>query len=302
VRILITGANGLLGQKLVRLFSTDPTYKIIAASLNPVRFDTSTDNPDFHQLDITKPDEVFNLINETTPEIIIHTAAITQVDDCELDPETCWKTNVDGTRNIAVAARENGAFLIHLSTDFVFDGIKGPYFEIDTPNPISKYGESKLESEDIVQSLMEDYAIVRTVLVYGYLPEMTRSNIVLWVKNNLEKGEEIRVVTDQLRTPTLVEDLAIGCKLIADKRACGIFHISGKDLLSPYDMAIKTARYFQLDEGLIHRANAANFTQPAKRPPRTGFIIDKARDLLGYEPRSFEEGLALMKEQMGHSQ
>ena len=302
MRVLITGANGLLGQKLVRLFLTDHRYEIIATSLNPARFDTSKDTLTFHQLDISKPDEVSGLIKKTGPEIIIHTAAITQVDDCELDPEKCWVTNVDGTRNIAMSASDNGAFLIHLSTDFIFDGEDGPYSENDGPNPISKYGESKLESEGVVQSLLENYAIIRTVLVYGYLNDLTRSNIVLWVKNSLEKGEKIRVVTDQLRTPTLVEDLALGCKLIADKRTKGIFHISGKDLLSPYDMAIKTARHFQLDEGLIHRANAANFTQQAKRPPKTGFIIDKAKDILGYEPRSFEEGLILMKEQLGYSQ
>ncbi|MFC2125410.1 dTDP-4-dehydrorhamnose reductase [Bacteroidota bacterium] len=302
MKILITGANGLLGQKLVKLFLANSGYNIIATSQNSARFDTNVDKLDFHQLDIIKPDDILELIQISRPDVIIHTAAITQVDDCELNPDNCWKVNVEGTRNMAMAARDIGAFLIHLSTDFVFDGENGPYCETDETNPISKYGESKLESESIVQSILERYAIVRTVLVYGYLSDMTRSNIVLWVKNSLEKGEEIRVVTDQLRTPTLAEDLAMGCKLIADLKETGIFHISGKDLLSPYDMAIQTARYFMLDEGLIRKANAGNFTQDAKRPPRTGFIIDKAKSILGYKPRSFEEGLGFTKKQMDHSQ
>ncbi len=292
----------MLGQKLIKLLLSDPGYSVVATSQNPAKFDTSNSKLIFQPADITISKHVTGLIKLSNPDIVIHTAAITQVDDCERDPENCRKVNVEGTKNIAKTCRDTGAFLIHLSTDFIFDGENGPYSEADIANPISEYGKSKLESEYVVQSLLENYAIVRTVLVYGCLPDTSRSNIVLWVLNSLKKGEEIRVVTDQLRTPTLAEDLASGCKLITDLREKGIFHISGKDLLSPYEMAIRTARFYQLNDNLIHKANSSNFIQDARRPPRTGFIIDKAKDILGYNPHSFEEGLQLLKNQMDHSQ
>ncbi len=136
------------------------------------------------------------------------------------------------------------------------------------------------------------------MLVYGIAHDMSRSNIILWVKKSLEEGKNIKVVTDQWRTPTLAEDLAVGCYLIAEKEAEGIFNISGKDLLTPYEMAMMTADYFELDKSLIAEADSTTFTQPAKRPARTGFILDKPREKLGYEPRSFREGIEILAGQV----
>lgn len=302
MKVLITGANGLLGQKLVPILLSAPGYQVLATSRNPGKFQGKNKNFQFHNLDITDQDAISKLADFFIPDVIINTAAITQVDDCELNPDECHRVNVDGPGYLAEFAKQYGAFLIHLSSDFVFDGREGPYRETDIPNPISYYGECKLESERIIQSILSEYAIVRTVLVYGYLPNRSRSNIVLWVKESLEDGKEIRVVTDQYRTPTLAEDLAAGCKLIIDKQAAGIFHISGTDWMSPFEMAIRTARFFELNESLIKEADSSNFTQPAKRPPKTGFIIDKARNQLRYEPHTFEDGLKLIGEQMLHSQ
>uniref|UniRef100_UPI0025E44E98 sugar nucleotide-binding protein n=1 Tax=uncultured Chitinophaga sp. TaxID=339340 RepID=UPI0025E44E98 len=125
-----------------------------------------------------------------------------------------------------------------------------------------------------------------------------RTNIITWVKDNLEQHKPIKVVDDQWRTPTLVHDLAIGCKLIVDKQATGLFHLSGADLLTPYEMALAVAQEFNLDASLIERVDAATFTQPAKRPARTGFIINKAVNELGYAPRSFKDGIAVVKAQL----
>jgi dTDP-4-dehydrorhamnose reductase len=130
---------------------------------------------------------------------------------------------------------------------------------------------------------------------------MSRSNIVLWVKNSLEQKKPIRVVTDQYRTPTLAEDLAIGCLLAAEQKATGIYHVSGEEMMTPYDIAIRTAEFFGLDKTLISPTDASQFTQPARRPMRTGFIIDKAKLELGYEPHSFSEGLAIVKSQLGET-
>jgi dTDP-4-dehydrorhamnose reductase len=187
---------------------------------------------------------------------------------------------------------------IHLSTDFIFDGTRGPLTEEEKPNPLSYYAETKLEAERIVIASKLKWAIARTVLVYGIVDNMSRSNIVLWVKQNLEQGKTINVVDDQFRTPTLAEDLADGCILIAEKGAEGIFNISGKDFYSIIDLAYAVADYYKLDKSLIKPSKSADIKQPAKRPPKTGFIIDKARKVLGYNPHSFQEGIKLMEEQI----
>ena len=297
MKYLITGANGLLGQKLVALLRSKPEIECIATGRGVNRNPPGEDYV-YHTMDITVPDNISSAFDLTQPDVVIHTAAMTQVDQCEHDREDCWKQNVDAVGHIAEACNQHGSFLIHLSTDFIFDGAAGPYKEEDAPNPQSYYAESKLASEDLIKVRSSQWAIVRTILVYGITPSMSRPNIILWVKDSLEKGKPIQVVNDQWRMPTLAEDLAMGCFLIGQKRAEGIFHISGKDMVTPYDIAIATADFFELDKSLITEVDASVFTQPAKRPARTGFVLDKARAVLGYEPRSLTEGLAILKEQL----
>jgi dTDP-4-dehydrorhamnose reductase len=185
-----------------------------------------------------------------------------------------------------------------VSTDFIFVGSKELLDETAVPNPVNYYGESKLAGEKVIRESDISWAILRTVLVFGVTKDMSRSNIVLWVKKSLEEGKTIQVVNDQWRTPTLAEDLAMGCYLAATKKSKGIFNISGKDYLSAYDIAIHTADFFKLEKSLIKETDSTKFTQPARRPPRTGFIIDKARKELGYEPRSFKEGLGVLATQL----
>jgi dTDP-4-dehydrorhamnose reductase len=182
--------------------------------------------------------------------------------------------------------------LIHLSTDFIFDGTYGPLDEEAIPNPVSYYGESKWAAEKIVQKSGLEWAIARTVLVYGATKDMSRSNIVLWVKKSLEEGKTINVVNDQWRTPTLAEDLAMGCYLMATKNAIGIYNISGDEMMTPYDIAMATAEFFGLDKSLINQTNSSKFKQAAKRPTKTGFLINKATQNLGFKPSSFLAGLA----------
>ena len=298
IRVLVTGANGLLGQKLVKLYAEQEGIEIIATGRGVNRNPGSSFA--YREMDVTSLDEVENTISETRPDVVINTAAMTQVDVCELDPYNCWKLNVEAVANLIAACKQTGSFLVHLSTDFVFDGKSGPYKEDDLPNPLSKYAESKLESERLVINSGIDYAIVRTMLVYGIVNDMSRSNIILWVKKSLEEKKQIKVVSDQWRMPTLAEDLAKGCMLIAEKRAKGTFHISGKDMLTPYEMALATADFFELDKSLIEEVDGSVFTQPAKRPAKTGFILDKARKELGYEPVTFKEGLAILKSQLAY--
>ena len=295
--ILITGSNGLLGQKLVDLLSKEENIRLIATAKGDNRL-PNQEGYVYQSLDITDSQEVNEVFAAYKPQIVIHTAAMTNVDTCESDLEGCESLNVKAVEYIVEACEKQGSFLCHLSTDFIFDGADGPYDEEATPNPISIYGESKLKAEKIIQASSIRWAIARTVLVFGIVPDMSRTNIILWVKKSLEEGKQINVVTDQFRTPTLAEDLAIGCWLIAQKEAEGIFNISGEELLTPYEMAIQTAEYFHLPKELIKPADSSTFTQPAKRPPRTGFILDKAKRVLGYQPRSFNEGIALLAKQI----
>ncbi|MCS6823883.1 MAG: SDR family oxidoreductase [Cytophagaceae bacterium] len=297
-KILITGANGLLGQKLVRLIAPMQSYEIIATGRGANRIGEANGPYTYISMDITQAEEVEHVFSLCNPDYIIHTAAMTNVDQCEADKENCDKQNVYAVQYLTDAASRCGAFFLHLSTDFIFDGTKGPLTEEDIPNPISYYGLSKLKAEQIVAQCRIPWAIARTVLVYGWVPNMSRSNIILWVKKSLEEGKNIQVVDDQWRTPTLAEDLAMGCLLIVQKKAMGIFHISGCDYLTPYQMAILTAEYFGLDKTLITRADSSTFTQPAKRPPCTGFVIDKAKHVLGYQPHTFSQGLAILAGQL----
>jgi dTDP-4-dehydrorhamnose reductase len=297
VKILITGSNGLLGQKLLALCLRKGT-EVIATSLGRNRFD---DSLTYLTMDITNSAEVEEVIGKTKPDVIINTAAMTNVDQCEDEKERCLLLNVAAVKNLVQSCEKHNSFLVHLSTDFVFDGSHGPLNENDKPNPVNFYGESKLKSELLIQESKCGWAIARTILVYGVLQNMSRSNIILWVKESLEKGIEIQVVDDQFRTPTLAEDLADGCYLIATKQAAGIWNISGKDLLTPYQMAIKTAEFFNLDQNLIKRTNSSAFRQRAVRPLKTGLVIEKAQSQLGYNPHSFEEGIRIVAGQMNPS-
>ncbi len=296
-KILITGSNGLLGQKLVRLIVQENEFELIATARGENRL-SLTEGYVYKSLDITNSEEVKAVFSEIKPDYIINTAAMTNVDQCEDDKEGCDLLNIKAVEYLTEAAKSINAFFLHLSTDFIFDGEDGPYDEEAKANPISYYGESKLKAEEVVINSGLKWAIARTVLVYGIAEGMSRSNIILWVKNSLENEKPIQVVNDQWRTPTLAEDLAMGCYLIVKKEAEGIFNISGKELLNPYQMAVKTAEFFNLDQSFMTETDGSKFQQAAKRPPKTGFDISKAEKVLAYKPHTFEEGIDILNQQI----
>lgn len=296
-KVLITGSNGLLGQKLVEKLSKLSGIEVIATARGQNRL-PFTENYKYVSLDITKKEEIDEVFEAEKPDTVIHTAAMTNVDQCESEKDACWELNVKAVEYLLEASKKQDSFFVHLSTDFIFDGKNGPYDETAEANPLSFYGWSKYAAEKLVINSDVKWAIARTVLVYGIAFDMSRSNIILWVKSSLENGKAINVVNDQWRTPTLAEDLADGCILIAEQKAEGIFNISGKDLLNPYQMAIMTADFFNLDKSLITEVDGTKFTQPAKRPAKTGFILDKPINVLGYNPKTFEEGIAFVAEQI----
>jgi dTDP-4-dehydrorhamnose reductase len=296
MKILVTGANGLLGYKLIQLLASKAEINTIATGRKKIN-----DLPagvQYYDLDVTNHDQTLAVLSLTKPDVVIHTAAMTQVDQCETERDLCWKANVTGVENVVEACEKNNIHLVHVSTDFIFDGSHGPLDETALPKPVNFYGESKLAGEQAIQKSKIKWAILRTVLVYGITPDLSRSNIVLWVKKSLEEGKTINVVNDQWRTPTLAEDLAMGCYLTAIKKAIGIYHISGEEMMTPFEIANQTAEFFKLDKTLIKPANSSTFKQPAMRPPKTGFIITKAKRELGYNPHNFKDGLALLASQL----
>ncbi|RZK65178.1 MAG: SDR family oxidoreductase, partial [Pedobacter sp.] len=235
------------------------------------------------------------------PDAIIHTAAMTNVDTAEEQQELAYALNVESVRTLAQVCMEHNIQLVHLSTDFIFDGAEGPYDELAAPNPLSYYGKTKLEGEEVIKNSQCRWAILRTIIVYGIVNDMSRSNIVLWAKGALEKGEPINVVNDQWRMPTLAEDLAECCLLVVKNDAYGVYNASGKDMMSIAELVGRVADFWHLDKALIKEVSGATLNQKAQRPARTGFILDKAIAELGYNPHSFEEGLAILDRQMTQS-
>lgn len=297
MKILVTGSNGLLGQKLVHRLSADEEINLIATSRGTNRL-AHQKNYSYYSLDITERHAVLALCSRLKPDVVINTAAMTNVDACETERDATDQLNVEAVRYLVEACRENSIHLVHVSTDFIFDGAAGPYDEEAKPNPLSYYGLSKLKAEEVILKSGIPAAILRTALVYGVAEEMSRSNIVLWAKGALEQGKPLNIVNDQYRTPTLAEDLAEGCILAAKQKATGIYNISGEDYMSILELVERVGRFFELNISHIHPTSSVTLNQAAKRPPVTGFILDKAKRELGYAPRSFEEGLSVVAGQL----
>ena len=304
MKYLITGSNGLLGQKLVYNLLNRKGNSVIATSKGENRL-VQKQGYAYEDLDITQYDMVYATLKKYLPDVIINSAAMTNVDACETQHEICDAINIHAVKHFIDAIKKiqetNASYqphFIHLSTDFVFDGENGPYKEDDQPRPLSYYAKSKWESEKLLMASGLKWAIARTIIIYGIVDNMSRSNVVLWAKQSLTNGQRINVVDDQFRSPTLAEDLAEGCILIAEKKATGIFHLSGPETASILELVQQVADFWKLDKSLIQPITTASLNQPAQRPPRTGFILDKARKELGYHPRTFKEGLKFLDEQL----
>jgi dTDP-4-dehydrorhamnose reductase len=291
MKILVTGSNGLLGQKITDLVLSEyPNIHLVATARGENRH-AIKEGYDYREMDISDLNSLQSVLEEEQPDVVIHTAAMTQVDDCEFKKEECVALNITAVQNIAKLSSMLNFRLVHLSTDFIFDGTKKMYKEDDEANPLSYYGWSKLEAEKAVIANASNYAILRTVLVYGTVSGMSRSNIMLWAYNTLKDGKEAKVVDDQFRTPTLADDLAQGCMLTALANGNEIFNIAGKDYIGIYELVEKIANMYGFEMTNISKVSSITLNQPAKRPPITGLDISKAKKMLGYNPHSLEEGI-----------
>ena len=285
-RILVTGAGGLLGSKLVHVLSREyevtPTHNMKPPDPNSLR------------MDIVDKKAVLRVFNMVSPDMVVHAAAMTNVDRCETNRELAWNINVLGTMNIAERCAENGARLIYVSTDYVFDGDKGCYEEDDEANPINYYGLTKLKGEEFVREFCKDSVIARTSVVYGWHP--TKVNFATWVVDSLRNRRRINVAEDHYNSPTLADDLAEIIGRIMGSKGFGVYHASGSERISRFEFALKIADTFELDRSLLKPVKMRDIEAwIAKRPKDSSLCVDKLRENLGIEPLGLAEALKKMK-------
>ena len=293
-KILVTGAQGLLGSNLcARLRGHYETLGLVRS----FRPEAAYEGIDYVEGDIADRNTVISLLKKFHPKYIINAAAYTHVDACEHEREQCWKVNAEAVGHLAAGARMIDARIVTVSTDYVFDGKAGPYRESDKPNPLGYYGKSKLASENEVRLSGADYAIARTMVLYGTAP-VARPNFVTWLIDMLQQGREVRIVDDQYGNPTLASELAEALIALMRSEHSGVYHISGSEMLSRYDFACQVAEVFGLDAGLISRIKTSELGQAAPRPLRSGFIIEKAVQELGITMSGSREGLLKFRQEM----
>ncbi|OQY73821.1 MAG: dTDP-4-dehydrorhamnose reductase [Ignavibacteriales bacterium UTCHB2] len=293
-RILITGSNGMLGQRAVQFYSGKENIELLATS---VEEKSLIESVDYISCDIKDRNSIKKVILDYCPDYIIHTAAFTNVDQSEKFREDAWKINVKGVEYIAEAARSLDSHIIHISTDYIFDGKDGPYSENAIPNPLGYYGRTKLASENALRISNTDFTILRTNVLYG-IAVNSRPDFVRWVVNSLNENINIRIVNDQINNPTFIDDLVQAINKIIEFRKTGIYNIGGKEFLTRYDFTMQIADYFNLNKKLVTAITTEELKQPARRPLKSGLIILKAETELGYKPHSIVESLAAMKKEL----
>lgn len=291
--LLVIGASGLLGS---RLMSQAPRRFKTVGCCNP-----AVDGESFERLehlDIGSKDEVERLFEKVRPEVVILAAAMTNVDGCEKNPPLALRVNAKGPEYVANCCKRTKARLVHVSTDYVFDGEKkGRYTEKDAPNPISVYGSTKLAGENAVLSILPDAVIARPAVLYGWNPIKSKDNFVTWVLRKLRNNEPATLFEDQYTSPTFADDLANTLLDIAERDVSGIWNVSGPDCINRPACGRIIAKTFGLDESLIVPVPSESVPLPAKRPKRTCLDVSKVEKLLKRKMVSFEEGIRIMKEQ-----
>ena len=292
MRLLITGGSGLLGSKITTLaiekgYDAYSGYnKHEAIQGTPIK------------LDICNKQEVTKAFEKIKPQAVVHAAALTNVDKCEEDPELARNVNIEGTRKIVESSEHHDAFLVYVSTDYVFSGEIGMYKETDKPNPINHYGLTKLKAEKKVIAFAVNWCIVRPSVIYGATPAAGKVNFALWVLNKLRKREPMKIITDQWVSPTLNTNLAEMILEIIERKLTGIYHLAGATPINRCDFAKQLAEKFQLDETLISPSTSREMNWLAKRPLNTSLNIEKASKKLNNNPLKIDEALNKLYEEI----
>jgi dTDP-4-dehydrorhamnose reductase len=295
-KILLTGANGLLGQKTAEIFAKETDHELLLADLadraeEPRKYS-------YIPLDITNKEKVKAAVKDYKPDIIINAAAYTNVDGCETERELSWRVNVDAVKNLIIASRYNSSKIIHISTDYIFDGVRGGYDENSAPNPLSFYGKSKLASENALSASGVSCAVIRTMIIYGN-GKNVKKNFALWLVDRLGNNEPVRIVDDQFGMPTMVDDLGLALVRVVDRERTGIYNVCGSEYLSRYEFAIRLADIFEYDSSMIVPIKTTELQQAAARPMNSSFVLLKAEAELGLRTLNVTDGLYMLKSQLG---
>ncbi|MDB4950373.1 MAG: rmlD 2 [Gemmatimonadetes bacterium] len=285
-RALVLGASGLVGSHLLRA-AAERGHLVVGTS-------HAQDVPGLVPLDVRDGDAVRKLVRDTGADIVFHAAASPNVDACEADPEGTAAVNVGGVRTAAEAAREVGARMVFFSSDYVFDGERGPYVETDPVNPIQEYGRQKVAAEAVCREVLPDaHLILRVTVVYGW--ERQGKNFVARLVRTLSEGGAMRVPADQFGSPTLADDLGDAAWELVDRDARGTFHVAGRDRVDRLAFARAAARAFGLPEGGIQGVTTAELGQRAPRPLNAGMRSGRAEAVIGRPMLGVDAGLSVLR-------
>lgn len=292
MKLLVTGAGGLLGTRVSELALKQNHEVFSIYNQHVPQYGTPI------KLDITEKTGIRKSFEKAKPEAVVHAAAFSDVDKCEKEKEFAWKTNVEATANIAQTCSRENIFLVYVSTDYVFNGEKGNYKEIDPTDPINYYGLTKLKGEEQVKQSNAIHCIARTSVIYGSTPAAGKTNFALWLINKVNKNEEAKIITDQWNSPTLNTNLAEMILEIVENRITGTFHLAGATRLSRYEFAQDIAETFNLDKNCITPASSKEISWFAKRPKDASLNVDRAKVTLKHKPLQISEALIKLKTEM----
>ncbi|MFH1786623.1 MAG: NAD(P)-dependent oxidoreductase [archaeon] len=286
-RVIVTGASGFIGRKILEAFAG--RYELYGTY-----FGSAAPNLDF--LDIRDKTAVLEYFSKIKPAIVIHCAAVPNVNYCETNPDLCRQVNVDGTINVVEASKLNSSKMVFMSTDYIFDGKDGPYSEESKPNPLNNYGRMKIDCEQHITAKLSDYLIIRTTNVFGW--GQNSKNFAMFLISKLKAGEKVYVAEDQYGNPTLVDNLAQAILELVDRGKQGVYNIVGPENLNRYEFSLRIAKAFNLNARLVVPRKTEQLAQPAPRPKHSGFITDKASRELKTKLLNTDAGLSVMKRQM----
>ena len=292
-RIIVTGVNGMLGQRAIYFYKKNSNLIVLGTSIEN---EPAFSGIDYVSCDLTVRDKIKKVVSDFCPDYIINTAAFTNVDLSEKEREAAWKINVKGVEYLSEAARIIDAHIIHISSDYIFDGTNGPYSENDKPNPIGYYGRTKLASENALRISGAIHTILRTNVLYGIAD--SRPDFVRWVVKSVREGKQINIVTDQVNNPSFTDDLVQAINKVIEFRKQGIYHIGGREFLSRFEFCEIIAEVFNLNKNIIKPILTEQLNQQAKRPLKSGLLTLKAETELGYKPHTIGEALTIMKREL----
>jgi dTDP-4-dehydrorhamnose reductase len=293
-RVLIIGANGLIGQHMARVLA--PTYQVYACGAESTFSDPQITIEGYRKLDFTRRTDVKRNFASFHPDLIINTASLRNINLCEKEKTLCWDVNVRGVENIVEASQEFDPILIQISSAHIFNGENGNYKENDLPDPVNYFGKSALSAEKIIQKSGLEYLIARTVSVYGYGINIGQ-NFVSKIKEKLIQNKTVEALTDHKINPTVADELALVVFQLIEKEEFGIFHIAGSESCSYYDFALAIARTFELDAQKIQPVSSSDLNQEAKWAKNATFCLDKLYNTINWLPSSVTEGLKKVRNQ-----